>query len=458
MTKSALTKFHNLYLIISGIFGMAFLILTPPFGAGDETARFERVYEVATGQWLGAEGVPKGFLEFRDRSFDKVVDGEAFSAEEILALSEIDMEAETIEPYPNPLRKALRMNSPVILMHMAPIMSIGLKLGWSPFLIFYLCRLSSLVVGLVLMREALRILPFQKHTAMLIALLPTCVFFYGAVSVESAVIGLAFLYFAMVAAHAQEGAETLTRGQMGRLMLTGFLLGQFKAAYFLLPLIAILIPGSKFPTKRARFVTLAVAFIPAFLVNVAWSFIVKEYMMKDFDFSTADSGYIQSSEQFAGVMANLFGFALLLLKNFFSFEFLSYAWQSMIGLLGWTNIPLNPAVYGILGATLFLSWFSGEKPGAAMTSVKALSFKAIIFGATIAISLTLLYLQWTAVGATKIEGFQGRYFYPILPLLFAAAPLRLSMFAGEKARMILVGGASSISLMWALLTLAERYY
>ena len=93
-----------------------------------------------------------------------------------------------------------------------------------------------------------------------------------------------------------------------------------------------------------------------------------------------------------------------------------------------------------------------------MTSVKALSFKAIIFGATIAISLTLLYLQWTAVGATKIEGFQGRYFYPILPLLFAAAPLRLSMFAGEKARMILVGGASSISLMWALLTLAERYY
>ena len=62
MTKSALFKFHNLYFIIAGIFGMAFLILTPPFGAGDETARFERIYEVATGQWLGAEGVPLSLI------------------------------------------------------------------------------------------------------------------------------------------------------------------------------------------------------------------------------------------------------------------------------------------------------------------------------------------------------------------------------------------------------------
>lgn len=59
---------HDLYTAIAALFGLVFVFLTPPSGAGEEPRHFERMFEVATGQWLGAQGLPRGVIAFTDLS------------------------------------------------------------------------------------------------------------------------------------------------------------------------------------------------------------------------------------------------------------------------------------------------------------------------------------------------------------------------------------------------------
>jgi hypothetical protein len=52
------------------------------------------------------------------------------------------------------------------------------------------------------------------------------------------------------------------------------------------------------------------------------------------------------------------------------------------------------------------------------------------FAATFALILTLLYVQWTGFGAPTVQGFQGRYLYPVLSGLLMALPRRPAVLFG----------------------------
>jgi uncharacterized membrane protein len=72
----------------------------------------------------------------------------------------------------------------------------------------------------------------------------------------------------------------------------------------------------------------------------------------------------------------------------------------------------------------------------------------LLFGSAALIVLTLLYLQWNGVAAPIIQGFQGRYLYPVVPLLFLFVP-NLRSGAGRKisARSCLLAvGALSVAI------------
>ena len=84
--------------------------------------------------------------------------------------------------------------------------------------------------------------------------------------------------------------------------------------------------------------------------------------------------------------------------------------QEFIGVLGWLDVPLSPVFYGI--SLLVLCVLLGqERPGRQWplvlpaTLVMIIACGTGIFGA--------LYLNWTRIGATTVDGLQGRYFIPL---------------------------------------------
>jgi len=85
-------------------------------------------------------------------------------------------------------------------------------------------------------------------------------------------------------------------------------------------------------------------------------------------------------------------------------------------------------------------------------------------GSTIALSnivaiLTALYVWWTPPANNLIEGTQGRYFIPLMPLLFLLlrnSGIRVTADERFLARMTLAVLVIFLSYAWA--TLMNRYY
>lgn len=95
----------------------------------------------------------------------------------------------------------------------------------------------------------------------------------------------------------------------------------------------------------------------------------------------------------------------------------------LIGVLGVHDIRLPKVLYTLftlallsaMGALLTTACPIGNRPGAA----RIWTFLGVLVAGTGCIELIYMvqYLTWTPVGAARIDGVQGRYFLPLLPLM-----------------------------------------
>jgi uncharacterized membrane protein len=128
--------------------------------------------------------------------------------------------------------------------------------------------------------------------------------------------------------------------------------------------------------------------------------------------------------------------------------------QQFVGSLGWLMIYLPSFLYTLwgigLGAALLADLTTDEPtPASAGWQDFALLLLACI-AAIFAVWLSQ-YLTWTPVGATHIEGPQGRYLLPILPMLAVALP-GFAVPGGRTVRRVL-SLAPGVALAVGLLVL-----
>ncbi len=447
------------YALMAFLFGAFFIVATPPFGTGDEPAHFERSYEIATGAFLGADGLPSGMQAFIDDAFGRVKSEEPITDADFRRWSRIALDGESITPWPDPIRAVLRLHSPLCYLHFAPITAAGMALGLSPLTIFYLGRIAALLVGVFLVRAAIARAPAMLRPPLIfVALLPTTIVYFAAFNIESLLVGLGFYYFALVASLAAESDEKLTRDDIVRLAGVALLLGQFKTGYLLLPALALVLPAAKFASRRARAMILALIILPGAVASLAWGVVVKNAMLADLVYSTLNGNHVEPAAQLAGVIADPIGYAGVVLRTLFASDAPAAAVSTFLGVGGWTNIPIPAAFYALLTAGLLMVWLSGGTAPKALATPFAVSVQIAIFAATALAILTLVYFQWNGVGERVIAGFQGRYLIAAAPLLIAVAPVRLSLLAAPGRREALAFGAPLLGLIAMGVAVTQRYW
>jgi uncharacterized membrane protein len=96
-----------------------------------------------------------------------------------------------------------------------------------------------------------------------------------------------------------------------------------------------------------------------------------------------------------------------------------FYWESMIGVLGWLDTPLTPRVYGS-AALLLASCLIADalSPNQAEPIERAGFVVSLI--AYLVLSMLVMLAAWVPPVGGAIEGVQGRYFLPVLPLLALA--------------------------------------
>ena len=123
---------------------------------------------------------------------------------------------------------------------------------------------------------------------------------------------------------------------------------------------------------------------------------------------------VNGTEQIKGVLKAPISF-IKVLKNTMEVYGESYLFGMIASPLGWLDIVVSPLItIAFLVLVLFSSMI--EKNEVAFSRKQKIWNFLIILGTALLI-IGAMYISWTGVGAEVVEGVQGRYFIPLLPLL-----------------------------------------
>lgn len=411
---------HTLFLCFALLFGALFLIATPPMRAPNEITHFSRVLGLAQGRLLTPTRVSRPIKAFLDNQREKMSD--RLSDREHPHYYHYMEILEWLEVNPNPRGETIKlgrdralMYSPLPYFPAVPPVWLASHAGWSPYALLYLTRFSLMLAATGLIYAAIRITPVLKWQMFLIGLFPNVVFIRSCVTADSLTIGYAFLFIALVLKTRADGAAT--RRHVQWMALLSFCICLSKSAYFMMPLLFLLLPPRLFASSRERRnAALAVIALPL-LCGIVWLWMVPTNVY------IHNIPFTNEYQQMAYILAHPWEFAQTLWSSWAT-HFKRYI-ADLVSVLGLWEVALPRPISVLAYAALFALPLCAPQASTGFTlpaSGRALC--VAIFILTLLVVSAMLYVCDTPVGLHDIPRIQGRYFTPVLPLLALAASYR----------------------------------
>jgi uncharacterized membrane protein len=447
--RSGWSSPEKLFAIFALLGGLVLIALIPPLAGGNERHNFHRAASGASGEFLVRPALLPGgigkILEVNRRQFPEGRSPPySYSSADFQEVSAIPLQAD--EPSlvrPNPIA----VLHPISYAPQIPAIAAGQGLGLSPLALFYLGRVAGLLAGVALTFYAIRTIPIHKHALAAVALLPPILFSRSTLDADQFTNGLAFLFLALVIREIG-AAGRIRSSTLAGLAASAFILAQCKSAYLLLPLLSLAIPAQRFGSARSKLLGCALICLPGALASAAWMLALRLTYFEGIQYRTW-SGLVRPEEQMQLILSDPVGFAGTILATVFGTPFIP---KTILEFLGVFGPPVTlPAPYFPVAALLLTGVIaSGRRiPDGALKSWRTRTFSVAIAAVTMLIILTLLYLQWTRYGAPVVQGFNGRYLYPLAPLLLLLLPMMGKPFFGVSSRAWLLAiGAVSLAITW----------
>ena len=358
----------RIFVITAALFGAAFVFVTPPLEVPDEAAHYWRACAIAHGTLQPAPQYGQGYTAIQVGERELGIAG-GKSLQTFRAIPYVS--ERVIVRYPLSL-------SPLPFLPQAIGIAIGNVVHLRPLYSFYLGRLLNLACALTLIVLAAR----QSRSPSVLyvcALLPMTLFMFASFSPDAMSIAMTFLAMSLALA----GSPWVIAATIGVALCK---------PYLLIPLVAL--------ATRQRWATAATViaggFVSSLFAHTSASF------MRGFVNEHAQVAFIEHHP--LRVLATI------------ARDLGEHAWvytHQMIGILGWLTIPLPRAVIVMI---ILLLVVVAATAGPRLTRAQRIAALIVAVASIITVELSE-YISWTAVGASVVEGVQGRYFIPILPLL-----------------------------------------
>jgi uncharacterized membrane protein len=401
--------------VLAGFFGLAFLILTPPFQVSDEDAHFYRSIEISEGHLIARkEGNYTGdVLPAAARSLVTRFATLATAPEQKTSVQEV-LQSATIRDE-SADREFVAFSNAAIhppLAYLPQAFGVFLARQFSSSVLawFYAGRFFNLFAATAITFIAIRLTPVGKWSFAVLALTPMALFQAASLSPDALTNSISFLLVAQVFAYALSPVQCVGARAPGRLALSGIAIGLAKQAYFLLPLSYVLIPARVMGGRRRWWVGFALFLGATLLAVCGWALVVRTI------YSPADPRQgMDPSGQIVHMRSDPVEFLHTLGRTATNWQLFAEEFVGYLGLLD-TPLPswLHFAEFGLLIA-VFLADYD---PRAALTARQAAL--AALVALTVAFTvLVVIHITWDKLGARNIA-VQGRYFIPIGPLAAAA--------------------------------------
>lgn len=439
------------------LFGVAFCVVTPPLDAADERSHFERAYVISEGR-LSPIGRAAGYEAWIPRQIRqlhaKAPSPHVHRVEELVA--RLDTKLEPDDRYLR-RRHATNAYSPIAYAPAALAIWIGRRLelgigGW-----FYQARMATLLSWVALTSLALHFLPIRSWTLTLLCLAPTSVFRASTVNADAVTNGASLLVVAILVRAAVGRKDRIGTREIGFLVGCCVALGLLKPGSWLLAALVALVPIRRFGSRARRAMTVGSALAASVLPSLLWAVwlaladpdleahkaVPYEQLRLVLGDPIAHIGRVFGGLADVGVVRQVQGYVGALVPA--------------LPASGAVGVTL-PALFcvGWLLAALLIAALDSDPP---LPSIGQRALLALVFVGSVIGVMSLLYLGGNPVGAPRIEGFQGRYYLPLAPLLalaMPAAPVRARLTTPRKAA--IVAAVSIASLSFALGSIWRTLY
>jgi uncharacterized membrane protein len=408
-------KPETAFLIIGLIYGLSFLIVTPVLQVPDEYEHFYRALYVSEGHILpekvgNMSGVyiPESVQEtsslISNQWFDHIKDNDYKL--NFTSLLNINFNSQN-RVFEDISRIAVITYSPVPYIISAFAISLGKLINLPPILLIYLGRLANLLSWIFLTYFAIKIIPIQKWTLFMIALIPMTLFEAASLSADSLIFGLSFIIVAVFFKFAfDEKKTTINKKDIYILLILLLLLSLSKQIYFALLFLIFLIPTEKFGKRKNMLFVTGFLFISIILISGGWNLLVNNLYVPIVP-------QISIYGQIAYILGDPLRFPYALLKTFY---YRGFSYQLLFVGNFLLDIPLPMWWIGLYVLSIIPVALLDKSRVNVVRAQKLISLA--IFILIFILVCAFVYVSWTVVGQNIIDGIQGRYFIPILPLLF----------------------------------------
>lgn len=403
------------FLIIGLIYGIGFVLVTPAFQVPDEYEHFYRALYVSEGHVIPEKlgNVSGVYVPESVKITSDTVNEEWYSfikdrknKTDLVPLLDLPFNSKNMV-FEDISRIAVITYSPVPYLISAFAIDIGKLFNLSPLALMYIGRLANLLAWIFLTYLAIRITPIHKWVFLMLALLPMTLFEAASLSADSFLLGLSFLIIAVLFKFAfDDSKKKIGIKDIYILFILLLLIALAKSNYFLLLFLIFLIPNEKFGTRKKMFLVTGFLFLAIGTVVGIWYLLTKGLYVPIVP-------QVSISGQLAYILGDPFRFPYILINTFIdrgtSYQFL------FVGNF-WLDVPLPIWWLGFYLVTMIPVALLDKNKINITRNQKLISAAIFIFNFIAACAI--VYISWTPVGQNVIDGIQGRYFIPILPLLF----------------------------------------
>ena len=407
---------------LAAVLGVAYAVLTPPFEVPDEVYHFWRPLVIAQGQLMpqrrhapDAGTIPLGAQNLVFVMSQKTAEGK-YTREQMRvgAQSPLELNRPKVVRFPT-------WYTPVPYASQT-LAGVAMRLfGLRPFVVFYLGRLLNLAAALVLMAIALRVAPDFAGPLAAVTLLPMTLAQFASWSADAMTIAVAVLLTALLLA---ERAPRAT-------IAVAFVLALCKPAYFLIALLAL-------HTRYRKSMKAAIigACAGGTLLALAYARL-GAYAQRMFD-------PIDPAAQLRCLISDPMRFVRAVAHDIPAHGRLYV--EQLVGRFGGAVQVGMPRIFVLLEMLLLVAVAITGRSKARPTSV------LIVAGSAFGIFLSQ-FLIWSVACGEVLDGVQGRYFLPLLPLA-----LTLPAFSRFKIPAMVVVGISAVSNVVALIRIARYFW
>lgn len=445
------------FILVSLLMGGLFAFVNPPFQAPDEFGHFFRAYGISEGYLVAAKTtrLPESVVALTRRFPLHLETVRKIESSELVAAISNRLSPENATGVSN---EGTNLNTWFPYIPAAAAILIGRLLGASPLVLLYLGRLANLAAYSSLVFLALRLLPACRPLLFVVALSPMVLYQAASLSWDSIAFALAFLFCALLIRLAMS-VDNLTHGELIALLAGVAAITLCKVDVALMPLL-LLIPVSKFGTRRNYLVFLSVCIALSVALTVYWQAENRENVAL-FQLASAQRG-VQFPSNIWFLYFNT-GYVLNAIVRTAIANWYVYL-TNFAGTFGW--LAVNLPSWAVLSYTvLFITTGLVGAPGIRWTWMqRAVLVSVVILGAASVLlamwlaETPLSYIQDVILqDAGALPGIQGRHFVPFaIPVL-----LLLGIPAARVSQRWLLVSASVVMIgldFVGLQAIRARYY